>query len=115
MIPRLPGRVGSPRQFGDEVRQPAWSHADHLPCQGTPLGAGSGHPNSDEPNTSSHSHCGAAELAAQVGMSRSIIANVESGRKRIELSDVMLICDALDFDPKEAVERIVKHHRKMTR
>jgi hypothetical protein len=48
-------------------------------------------------------------------MSRSIIANVESGRKRIELSDVMLICDALDFDPKEAVERIVKHHRKMTR
>jgi len=53
------------------------------------------------------------ELAVLVGMSRSIIANIESSRKRIEVSDLMLICDALDFDPREAIQRIAS--RKSSR
>jgi len=48
-----------------------------------------------------------AELAKLVGVSRNVIANIESGRKRIELSDLIMICRALKVDSLMVLNRIL--------
>lgn len=47
------------------------------------------------------------ELAKLVGVSRDVIANIESGRKKIELSDLIMICRSLNLDPVKVLNRVL--------
>jgi DNA-binding XRE family transcriptional regulator len=48
------------------------------------------------------------ELAKLVGVSRNGIANIESGRKKIELSDLIMICRALNLGPVKVLNRVLR-------
>jgi len=48
------------------------------------------------------------ELSKLVGVSRNVIANIESGRKKIELSDLIMISRALNVDPVKVLSRVLR-------
>ena len=47
-----------------------------------------------------------AELAEIVGLTRSSIANIESGRQRILLHDVYAFCAAFDVTPQTLLKEV---------
>jgi DNA-binding XRE family transcriptional regulator len=48
------------------------------------------------------------ELAKLVGLSRHVFANIESGRRRIELSDLIMICRALHLDAVKVLNMVLR-------
>ncbi len=48
------------------------------------------------------------QLARLVGLSRHVIANLETGRRRIELSDLIMICRALKLDPIKVLNMVLR-------
>jgi transcriptional regulator with XRE-family HTH domain len=48
------------------------------------------------------------ELAARTGWTRNMIANLESGRRSLRLSDFIVICQALGEDPDVVWLRILR-------
>ena len=48
------------------------------------------------------------ELAKLVGLSPHVIANIETGRRRIELSDLIMICRALHRDPVKVLNMVLR-------
>lgn len=51
------------------------------------------------------------ELAKLVGLSPPVIANMETGRRRIEVSDLIMICRALHLDPVKVLSMILRWHQ----
>jgi transcriptional regulator with XRE-family HTH domain len=47
-------------------------------------------------------------LAQRLGVSRDVIANIEAGRRRVEVSDLILIGRALDVDPEVLFRRVMR-------
>jgi transcriptional regulator with XRE-family HTH domain len=47
-------------------------------------------------------------LAERLGVSRDVIANIEAGRRRVEVSDLILIGRALDVDPEVLFRRVMR-------
>jgi transcriptional regulator with XRE-family HTH domain len=48
------------------------------------------------------------ELAHSVGWTRNMIANLETGRRSVQLCDFMLIATALHIDPERLLRRILQ-------
>jgi len=48
------------------------------------------------------------ELAKLVGLSPHVIANIETGRRRIEFSDLIMICKALNLDPVKVLNMVLR-------
>ena len=48
------------------------------------------------------------ELAKLVGLGRHVVANIETGRRRIELSDLIMIRRALKLDPPKVLNMILR-------
>lgn len=48
------------------------------------------------------------ELAARLGWTRNMIANLESGRRSLRLSDLFLIARALNISPETLLLRIMR-------
>jgi transcriptional regulator with XRE-family HTH domain len=48
------------------------------------------------------------DLADRLGVSRDVIANIEGGRRKIEVSDLIMIARALGVDPVELFGRVVR-------
>jgi DNA-binding XRE family transcriptional regulator len=48
------------------------------------------------------------ELAKLVGLGRHVIANIETGRRRIEFSDMIMICRALNLDPVKVLNMVLR-------
>ncbi len=48
------------------------------------------------------------DLADKLGVSRDVVANIEAGRRRIEVSDLILIGRALDVDPEVLFRRVMR-------
>ncbi len=46
------------------------------------------------------------ELAKLAGLTRNVIANIESGRKMIEFCELMMICRALKLDPVKVLNMV---------
>ncbi len=47
-------------------------------------------------------------LADRLGVSRDVVANIEAGRRRVEVSDLILIGRALDVDPEVLFRRVMR-------
>jgi transcriptional regulator with XRE-family HTH domain len=47
-------------------------------------------------------------LAEKLGVSRDVVANIEGGRRKIEVSDLIMIARVLDVDPQELLGRILR-------
>jgi len=47
-------------------------------------------------------------LADKLGVSRDVVANIEAGRRRVEVSDLILIGRALDVDPEVLFRRVMR-------
>jgi transcriptional regulator with XRE-family HTH domain len=47
-------------------------------------------------------------LAELLGVTRNVIANIENGRKNIEVSDLIMIAKALKKNPLDVLERILR-------
>ena len=47
-------------------------------------------------------------LAGRLGVSRDVVANIEAGRRKIEISDLILIARALNVDPIELFGRVIR-------
>lgn len=47
-------------------------------------------------------------LAERLGVSRDVVANIEAGRRKIEVSDLILIARALDVNATELFGRILR-------
>jgi transcriptional regulator with XRE-family HTH domain len=47
-------------------------------------------------------------LAERLGVSRDVVANIEAGRRRVEVSDLILIGRALDVDPEVLFRRVMR-------
>ena len=60
--------------------------------------------------TRSDSDTSQVKLAKLVGLSRHVIANIETGRRKIELSDLIMICRALNLDPVKVLNRVLRWH-----
>lgn len=58
--------------------------------------------------TRSDSDTSQKELAKLVGLSPHVIANLESGRRKIELTDLIMICRALHLDPVKILNRVLR-------
>ncbi len=48
------------------------------------------------------------ELAARLGWTRNVIANLETGRRSLTLSDFLLIAGALNINPDILLQRILR-------
>ena len=48
------------------------------------------------------------ELAKLVGLSPPVMANIETGRRRIEVSDLIMICRALKLDPGKILTLVLR-------
>jgi transcriptional regulator with XRE-family HTH domain len=48
------------------------------------------------------------ELATRLGWTRNMIANLESGRRSLRLSDFLLIASALKINPEALLQRILR-------
>jgi transcriptional regulator with XRE-family HTH domain len=48
------------------------------------------------------------ELAARLGWTRNVIANLETGRRGLTLSDFLLIAGALNINPEILLQRILR-------
>jgi|SRR5581483_7313883 len=48
------------------------------------------------------------ELAARLGWTRNMVANLESGRRSLQLSDFLLIARALNISPEILLQRILR-------
>lgn len=48
------------------------------------------------------------ELAVRLGWSRNVIANLETGRRSLTLSDFLLIASALNISPEILLQRILR-------
>jgi transcriptional regulator with XRE-family HTH domain len=48
------------------------------------------------------------ELAARLGWSRNMIANLETGRRSLHLSDFILVARALNISPDVLLQRILR-------
>jgi transcriptional regulator with XRE-family HTH domain len=48
------------------------------------------------------------ELAARLGWTRNMIANLETGRRSLALSDFLLIAAALNIHPETLLQRILR-------
>ena len=51
---------------------------------------------------------GQEALAGRLGWSRSKVAKIEAGERRIELPDFILIARALDIDPETLFRRVLR-------
>jgi transcriptional regulator with XRE-family HTH domain len=49
-----------------------------------------------------------SELAARLGWDQSSISEIETGVKRVTVLELVLIAEALGFDPNEALKAITK-------
>ena len=49
-----------------------------------------------------------ADLAAKLGWSRSKVAKIEAGERRIELPDFILIAKALGIEPEKLFHRVMR-------
>jgi transcriptional regulator with XRE-family HTH domain len=47
-------------------------------------------------------------LAERLGVSRDVIANIEADRRRVEVSDLILIGRALEVDPEVLFRRVMR-------
>jgi DNA-binding XRE family transcriptional regulator len=47
-------------------------------------------------------------LAKLVGVSRHVIINIENGRRKIRLSDLLMICKALHLDPVKVLATVLR-------
>jgi len=47
------------------------------------------------------------ELASRLGWTRNMVANLESGRRTVHLSDFLLIATALQISPETLLQRIL--------
>jgi transcriptional regulator with XRE-family HTH domain len=47
-------------------------------------------------------------LADRLGVSRDVVANIEAGRRRVEVSDLILIGRALDVEPEVIFRRVMR-------
>jgi transcriptional regulator with XRE-family HTH domain len=48
------------------------------------------------------------ELATRLGWTRNMIANLETGRRSVRLSDFLLIASALNINPDTLLQRILR-------
>lgn len=48
------------------------------------------------------------ELAARLGWTRNMVANLESGRRSLQLSDFLLVARALNISPEILLQRILR-------
>ena len=48
-----------------------------------------------------------AELAKALGWGRDTVADIEAGRRKVELTDVILLATVVKLDPKKLFERIL--------
>lgn len=48
------------------------------------------------------------ELAARLGWTRNMVANLESGRRSLQLSDFLLVARALNISPETLLQRILR-------
>jgi len=48
------------------------------------------------------------ELADRIGLSHDTIASIESGRRRLELGELLYLAEVLEIDPSKLLERILK-------
>jgi transcriptional regulator with XRE-family HTH domain len=48
------------------------------------------------------------ELAARLGWTRNVVANLETGRRGLTLSDFLLIAGALHINPELLLQRILR-------
>lgn len=51
------------------------------------------------------------ELAVRLGWTRNMIANLESGRRSLRVSDLFLIARALNISPETLLQRILRWGR----
>ena len=47
-------------------------------------------------------------LADRLGVSRDVVANIEAGRRKIEVSDLIMIARALGVDPVDLFGRVLR-------
>jgi transcriptional regulator with XRE-family HTH domain len=48
-----------------------------------------------------------AELAKKLGRYQSFVARVESGQRRIDIIELLDLAEAIGFDPREALKRLI--------
>lgn len=48
------------------------------------------------------------ELADKIGLSRDQVANMESGRREVSVSDLIMMSKALGLDPRVLLERMLR-------
>lgn len=56
----------------------------------------------------SDSDKGQKELAKLIGLSRHVMANIETGRRSIEFSDLIMICRTLHLDPVKVLNMVLR-------
>jgi transcriptional regulator with XRE-family HTH domain len=52
------------------------------------------------------------DLARKLGQHQSFVARLESGQRRIDVVELLDIAEAIDFDPREAVRRVLAANRQ---
>jgi len=48
-----------------------------------------------------------AELVKKLGRYQSFVARVESGQRRIDIIELLDLAEAIGFDPREALKRLI--------
>jgi transcriptional regulator with XRE-family HTH domain len=48
-----------------------------------------------------------AQLAKKLGRYQSFVARVESGQRRIDIIELLDLAEAIGFDPREALKRLI--------
>jgi transcriptional regulator with XRE-family HTH domain len=58
--------------------------------------------------TRRHKDVAQQDLADKLGWTRNMVANLESGRRSVHFSDLILFAKALDVEPEQLVARIMQ-------
>jgi transcriptional regulator with XRE-family HTH domain len=51
------------------------------------------------------------QLADRLGIDQSVISEIEIGQRRVSVVELVEIAEALDFDPHEAIDRVLAARR----
>jgi transcriptional regulator with XRE-family HTH domain len=49
-----------------------------------------------------------AQVAKRLGRYQSYIATVESGQRRVDVVELLDLADAIGFDPRDAIKRLMR-------
>jgi transcriptional regulator with XRE-family HTH domain len=55
---------------------------------------------------------GQIELSNHLGKPQSYVAKIETGSRRIDVAELLAICDALELDPHELIDKLRRAIRK---